>query len=207
MTLPSPHLLHDDPPAPSRVRPIVAFQGETGAFSEAAAEQLVPGPVTLLPCRSFDSAVRAVVDGLADFAVMPVHNVIYGIVHTALDAMAPFASLERLGEIVLPIRLSLLGLPGATVDGVREVLSHPVALGQCGRFLAEHASIIPVEAYDTAGAARMVAVRRDPSVAAIAAPWAAKHYRLAVIADGLEDRADNATTFVLVRRRPTIQPQ
>ena len=207
MTPLSPHAFHDDRPATSRVRPIVAFQGETGAFSEAAAEQLVPGPVTLLPCRSFDSAVRAVVDGYADFAVIPVHNIIYGTVHTALDAMAPFASLERLRELVLPIRLSLLGLPGATVDGVREVLSHPVALAQCGRFLAEHGSITPVDAYDTAGAARMVAVRRDPAVAAIAAPWAAKHYRLAVIAEGLEDRADNATTFVLVRRRPTILPQ
>jgi prephenate dehydratase len=141
------------------------------------------------------------VDGYADYAVIPVYNVIFGTVHTAIDAMAPFASLERLREVALPIRLSLLGVAGAKVEDVREALSHPVALAQCSRFLAEHPYITPVEAYDTAGAARMVAVRRDCTAAAIAGPWAAKHYRLEVIAEGLEDRADNATTFVLVRRR------
>ena len=184
------------------MRPIVAFQGETGAFSEAAAEQLVPGPLTLFPCATFDAAVRAVVNGHADYAVIPVMNLIAGPVHAALDAMAPFASLERVGELALPVRLALLGLSGAAVPELREVLSHPVALRQCTRFLAEHPHIVAVEAHDTAGAARMVAIRRDPSVAAIAAPWAAVRYGLVVLAEGLEDRPDNTTTFVLVRRMP-----
>ena len=184
------------------MRPIVAFQGETGAFSEAAAEQLVPGPLTLFPCATFDAAVRAVVNGQADYAVIPVMNLIAGPVHEALDAMAPFASLERMRELAFPIRLALLGLPGTTVEEVREVLSHPMALKQCTRFLAEHPDIVATEANDTAGAARMVAIRREPAVAAIAAPWAAKHYGLAVLAEGLEDRPENATTFVLLRRTP-----
>lgn len=183
------------------MRPIVAFQGETGAFSEAAAEQLVPGPITLLPRDTFDAAVRAVVDGHADFAVLPVSNVIAGPVHAAIDALAQFPSLEHVREQPLTIRLALLGLPGTTVDEVREALSHPMALRQCTRFLAEHPAITAVEAPDTAGAARMVAIRRDRSAAAIAAPWAAAHYGLTVLAEGLEDRTDNATTFVLVRRR------
>jgi prephenate dehydratase len=183
------------------VPPIVAFQGETGAFSEAAAQQLVPGPLTLLPCHTFNEAVRAVVDGHADYAVIPVKNVIAGPVYAALDALAQFSSLEQVGEHVLGIRLALLGIPGTAVDDVREVLSHPVALRQCTRFLAEHPAITAVEAHDTAGAARLIAIRRDRTAAAIAAPWAAAHYGLAVIAEGLEDRPDNATTFVLVRRR------
>jgi prephenate dehydratase len=101
------------------------------------------------------------------------------------------------------VRFALLGLRGARVSMIDEVLSHPMALKQCTRFLAEHPHIRVVEAHDTAGAARMVAIRRDPTVAAIAAPWAAGHYALTVLAEGLEDRPDNATRFVLVRRRTT----
>ncbi|MEP6729292.1 MAG: prephenate dehydratase domain-containing protein [bacterium] len=182
------------------MRPIVAFQGETGAFSERAAALLVPGQLSLLPCDTFDAAVRAVVNGNADYAVIPIENLIAGPVHAALSAMAPFTSLERVRELALPVRLALLGLPGAMVDDVREVLSHPIALKQCTRFLAEHPAIRAVEAPDTAGAARMVAIRRDTSTAAIAAPWAARHYGLTILAEGLEDRPDNATTFVLLRR-------
>ena len=180
---------------------IVAFQGETGAFSELAAEELVPSPRTLLPCATFDAVARAVVNGHADYGVFPVDNVIAGPVRAALDAMAPFASLERVGEHSLPVRMALLGLRGARISEIREVLSHPVALAQCARFLAEHREMRVVEAHDTAGAARMVAIRRDPTVAAIAAPWAAGHYALAVLMDGIQDRADNATRFVLVRRK------
>ena len=183
------------------MRPIVAFQGETGAFSEAAAAQLVPGPITLMPCVTFDAAVRAVINGHADYGVIPVVNVVAGPVHAALDAMAPFASLERIGEYALPVHLALLGLPGTVIDQVREALSHEMAIKQCGRFLSAHPHIAAVEAHDTAGAARMVSIRRDTSVAAIAAPWAAKHYGLDILAEGLEDHPENLTTFVLVRRR------
>ena len=184
------------------VRPIVAFQGETGAFSERAAALLVAGQLSLLPCDTFDAAVRAVVNGNADYAVIPIENLIAGPVHAAIDALAQFPSLDRVRELALPVRLALMGLPDATIDQVREVLSHPVALKQVTKFLAAHPAIRAVEAADTAGAARMVAIRREPSVAAIAAPWAAKHYGLTILAEGLEDRPDNATTFVLVRRVP-----
>jgi prephenate dehydratase len=130
-----------------------------------------------------------------------VETLIAGPVHAALDALAQFDSLERVRELSLPIRLALLGLPGATVEGIRQVLSHPVALKQCTRWLWEHRLITVVEAHDTAGAARMIGIRRDPSAAAIAAPWAAEQYGLIVLAEGLEDRHDNTTRFVLVRRR------
>lgn len=181
--------------------PIVAFQGETGAFSEAAAEQLVEGPIGLLPCATFDAAVRAVVDGHADYAAIPIVNLIAGPVHEAVDALAQFASLETIRELELPIHLALLGLPGALIAELREVLSHSIALQQCGRFLSRHPLMQPIDALDTARAARMVGIRRDPTVAAIAAPWAAKHYGLVVLAEELEDRPDNVTRFVLVRRK------
>ena len=145
---------------------------------------------------------RAVVNGHADFGVLPLENRIAGPVHAALDALARFESLERLREHTLPVHLALLGLPGATVKGIRHVLSHPVALAQCREWLWAHRLVTVAEAHDTAGAARMVSIRRDPSVAAIAATWAAALYGLVVLQDGLEDHPDNATRFVLVRRRP-----
>jgi prephenate dehydratase len=166
----------------------------------------VPAPRTLLPCRTFDDVARAVVNGHADYGVMPVENLIAGPVHESLDAIARFDSLERVREHTIPVRLALLGLPGATVEGIRQVLSHPVALKQCTEWLWAHRLITVVEAHDTAGAARMVQIRRDPSVAAIAATWAAKHYGLEVLAEGLEDRPDNATRFVLVRRKRLLPP-
>ena len=188
------------------MRPIVAFQGETGAFSEAAATQLVAGEITLFPCPTFDATVRAVVNGHADFAAIPVKNLIAGPVHDALSAIAQFSSLEHVGEMKLPIHLSLLGLPGARVEDIAEVLSHGIALQQCNLYLAAHPRMRPVEAHDTAGAARMVGIRRDPSVAAIAASWAAKHYGLVVLAERLEDRPDNVTTFTLIRRKSALGP-
>jgi prephenate dehydratase len=81
------------------------------------------------------------------------------------------------------------------------VLSHPIALRQCGLWLAAHPKVRVVEAPDTAGAARMVAVRRDRHAGAIAAGWAAQVYGLTILEEGLEDRPDNATRFVLFRRR------
>ena len=141
------------------------------------------------------------VNGHADYGVLPVENLIAGPVYGALDALGRFDSLERVREHSLPVHLALLGLPGASVAGIRQVLSHAVALKQCTNWLWAHRLITVVEAPDTAGAARMVSIRRDPSVAAVAANWAAAHYGLVVLAEGLEDRPDNVTRFVLVRRR------
>jgi prephenate dehydratase len=183
------------------VRPIVAFQGESGAFSEKAIEFLVEGPVRLLSCNTFDATTGAVVQGIADLAVIPVENLIAGPVHAALDALAAAPELEEIGEHQLPVRHALLGLPGATIGDIREALSHEMALKQCRRFFAEHPAIKPVEAHDTAGAARLVGIRREPSVAAIAGAWAAERYGLVVIEDGLQDHSENFTRFVLVKRR------
>ena len=179
----------------------MAFQGERGAFSEAAAGVLVAAPHALLPCAEFGDVVRAVAEGVAHFGVLPIENLIAGPVVGALDAMAAAPSIERVGEHTLPVRLALLGVPGSALDAIRRVLSHPVALRQCTHFLAAHPDMQATAAHDTAGAARLVAEWRDPHVAAIASSAAAPRYGLTVLAEALEDRADNATRFVLIRRR------
>jgi prephenate dehydratase len=92
----------------------------------------------------------------------------------------------------------VMGLPGTPLGAVRRVLSHPVALAQCGAFFAAHPGIDAVAFYDTAGAARAVADGGDPAAAAIAGRGAAERYGLAVLAAHVEDRADNQTRFLVV---------
>jgi prephenate dehydratase len=162
----------------------------------------VGGKFTPLPCATFVDTVRAVTELGADYAVIPVHNAIAGPVDAALDAIGSTTQLEEVKDYMLPVQLALLGLPDSSVGQIREVLSHEMALKQCKLWCAAHPLIRVVEAYDTAGAARMVALRRDHHAAAIAAPWAAAHYGLVILEEGLQDRSDNLTRFLLLRRKP-----
>ncbi len=108
--------------------------------------------------------------------------------------------LSVVGEVIRPIRHFLLGLPGSTLDGLRKVLSHPVALAQCGGFLSRHPELEAVAVYDTAGAAREVSEEGDPTLAAVASAQAAERYGLEVLAGDLQDRSDNQTRFLVIRR-------
>lgn len=175
----------------------VAYQGEPGAFSEAAARSYWGHAAEPLAQHTFEDVARAVAEGDAAFGLVPVENTLAGAVAPAWDAIAA-AELTVIGEVVWPIEMYLLGVPGATLDGVRRALSHPVALAQCGRFFRAHAKIGAVAVHDTAGAARQVAELRDPSAAAIAGRHTAGIYGLEVIAENIQDRPDNQTRFFVV---------
>ena len=168
---------------------IVAFQGEVGAFSEEACRHLYPdGHVRPLP--SFESVFNAVHEGSADRGVVPIENSLHGSVHSNYDLLEEH-NLYIVGEINLRIRHHLLGLPQATLDGIRAVESHPQALGQCRRFLREalpEARIVPT--YDTG----------DPTVAAIASRRAAEEYGLDLLAEGIESNHQNYTRFLALAR-------
>src|SRR5579884_3911246 len=109
-------------------------------------------------------------------------------------------ALAVVGEVVSAVRHCLLGVPGAATGAVRRVLSHPVALAQCERFLGRLAGVEVVAFYDTAGAAAEVARRADPALAAVAGRLAARRYGLAVLAEGIEDEPHNQTRFLFVAR-------
>ncbi|HEX6939302.1 MAG TPA: prephenate dehydratase domain-containing protein [Longimicrobiales bacterium] len=178
--------------------PRVAFQGEPGAFSEDAALVYFGGAAETVPCRDFAGVGAAVARGDVAYGVLPVENTLAGSVVGVYDVLLR-EPLEIVGEVVRPIRHCLLGVPGARVEGVRRILSHPVALAQCTRYLASH----PAEAvavYDTAGAAKEVAAAGDATQAAVAGRIAAERYGLIVLADGIEDRPDNQTRFYVVER-------
>lgn len=194
-----------DPAESHTRRPRIAYQGVPGAFGEAAARQAFGRSGTPTPCAWFTDVIAAVRDRTVDYGVLPVHNTIVGPIAAACAALEA-GGVVPIGEVLLPIRQLLLGPPGAALDGVRRVLSHPAALGQCRRFLAAHPALLPVETDDTAGSAREVARRGDPAIAAIAGEAAARRYGLAVLAHDVHDRADNDTRFLVLAPHVSTGP-
>ena len=181
------------------MKPRVAFQGELGAFSEEALRRMFGEAAEPLPRREFADVGRAVATGGAEYGLLPIENTLAGSIGASY-ALLGAGDLEVVGEVVLPIHHCVLGRPGATLEGLTRVISHPVALAQCTRFLRGHSGVVAAAVYDTAGAAREVADADDLSVAAIASRGAADRYGLQVLASNVEDRPDNQTRFLLLQR-------
>lgn len=176
--------------------PRIAFQGEPGAFSEEAIHRALGDRATPVPRPEFHDVAEAIAAGAAEYAMLPVENTIAGSVIPSYDILAS-AALEAFGEVVVPIHHCVLAVPGTTLQDVRRITSHPVALAQCTRFL-RRSGIEAVASLDTAGAARQVAQAGDPAVAAIAGRGAAGRYGLQVLVADVEDRPDNQTRFLLL---------
>ncbi|RYH13437.1 MAG: prephenate dehydratase [Alphaproteobacteria bacterium] len=177
----------------------IAFQGENGAFSHAAAHALFPKGEAV-PCVTFEDTITAVQKGTADFGVVPVENSLYGRI-TDIYHLLPESGLFIIGEHFLRIEMNLLGVKGATLADIKSVQSLSVALGQCRKFIRKH-RLKTINAVDTAGSAREIAENGDKSVGAIASRFAAEVYGLDVIAPNIEDAAHNTTRFLVISRTP-----
>jgi prephenate dehydratase len=175
----------------------VAFQGEPGAFSEAAAIQLLGASIDTVARATFDAAFRAIGEGVADALLAPVENSLAGSVVRVFDLLLE-SRLAIVAETILPIEMQLIGLLGASLGDIRSVASHPMALAQCERFFAAHPDWKRVPAEDTAGSVREVLSRGDKSAAAIAGRRAAEHYHATILAESIQDNAENFTRFVLL---------
>jgi prephenate dehydratase len=182
----------------------IAFQGELGAYSDEALALAHPNAEPI-PCPQFKDVSRAVLDGRADLGLLPIENSLVGSIATNFDLIAE-TNLAIVGEVVSPIHHCLLGVMGARVESVRRVLSHPVALAQCERFLASLNGVEAVAFYDTAGAAADVARRGDPALGAIAGALAGRRYGLTVLAERIEDEPHNQTRFFLVSTKSRQPP-
>lgn len=181
-----------------RARPVVAFQGELGSFSEQAVHQRWNGAAVPLPQRDCQRVVDAVDRGAADFGVLPMSNTIAGEVAESRAVIAANGRVREEWSVTLEVVQSLLAVPGAALSEVQTVASHPVALAQCSAFFAEYPHLRPVESYDTAGAARDVAAHGSVTEAAIASPAAAARYGLQVLLADVSDAKDNRTTFSII---------
>lgn len=173
----------------------VAFQGAPGAFSHEACMALRPWDLHV-PFATFDAAIGAVTSGACDCALIPVENSTIGVVEPAATLVGE-AGLETVAEVWLPIRMALMGILGARLGDLRTVESHPIALRQCRETLAA-LNLEPVEAFDTAGAARDVSEAGDATRGALAPMGAAEVYGLSILRNDLQDSEDNRTRFVLL---------
>ncbi|MCR4339477.1 MAG: hypothetical protein NUW01_06280 [Gemmatimonadaceae bacterium] len=179
----------------------VAFQGEHGAYSDEVIAHVWQGSAQSCPQRDFRAVIREVSTGSVEFGVLPIRNAIAGPVVESEAALAEADDLRVVREILFPIRNCLLALPGARLDTIRTVMSHPMAIAQCKRFFADHPALTPVPGYDTGGAARHVASGRSLTQAAIAGRAAAARYGLTIVLENIDDVPDNRTLFRIVTRK------
>jgi len=181
----------------------IAIQGEPGSFSHEAALKAHP-EATILSCALSAEVFAVVRDGAADAAMIPIENSLAGSVLEHYDLLLAHAvSVES--EWLLRIRHNLIGVPGTTMDRIRQAYSHPVALAQCRRFFEDHPEIEAAAFYDTAGSVKQLMELREPSVAAIASAQAASHYGGEILQADIEDNAENYTRFFLIRRRERLE--
>jgi prephenate dehydratase len=177
----------------------IVFQGEPGANSHMACRDVYPDfePVA---CATFEDAFQAIADGSAALGMIPIENSVAGRV-ADIHHLMPTSGLHIIGEYFLPLHHYLLAAPGASLQTVKTVHSHVMALGQCRKAIRRLGLSAEVHA-DTAGAARMVAELGDPSKAAIASRLAAEIYGLEVLESDVEDEDHNTTRFVVMSKEP-----
>ena len=181
----------------------VVYQGEPGANSHLACLEVFPRDEAV-PCPTFEDCFTAIARGEADRGMIPIENSLAGRV-ADIHHLLPTSGLHIIGEHFLPIHFQVMAPARATLDGIRSVHSHVDALGQCRRIIRQHGWRAVTEG-DTAGAARLVAERADPSAAALAPRLAAELYGLAILAENVEDETHNTTRFVILSRDDARAP-
>ena len=178
----------------------IAYQGEPGAFSEAAARRVDPD-AQLVPCRTFEEVFDTVEADPSAYGIVPIENSVGGSIHRNYDLLLSH-DLPIVGEVELPVVHHLLALPGATLAGLRRVYSHPQGLAQCERFLRTLTNVDIIATYDTAGSAKMVADAGLKDAGAIASARAGEVFGLASLAASVQDFDDNITRFLVIGRKP-----
>ncbi len=177
---------------------IVAYPGVTGSFSACAAQEAFPDGV----CEgypTFAEAAQAVVDGRADYGLLPVENSFAGAVLPTYSLLEGLP-LHIVGETMRAVRHNLLGVKGAAVEGLRRISSHPQAIAQCDAFLAGLKDVMIVPSANTAISAREVAEAGDPAWAAIASEEAARQYGLEILRRDIQTARSNTTRFFILSR-------
>jgi prephenate dehydratase len=182
----------------------VAIQGELGSNSHMATVEMLGSreEFEIVACTVSAQVLAKVIAGEVDAAVLPIENSLHGSVAEHYDLLLDLpVHIER--ESLLRIRHNVIAMPGVKLQEIRSVMSHPVALSQCRRFLASHPEWEVVPFYDTAGSVKRLMGEGLRDVAGIAPALAATEYGAEVVVAGVEDHAENYTRFHLVRRDST----
>ncbi len=178
----------------------IAYQGVSGAYSEAAALRF-KASADLLARESFEAVFVAVEEGAATHGILPIENTIGGTIHENYDLLLQH-DLPIVGEVKLAVVHNLLVLAGTTREQLRRVYSHPQGLAQCERFLRTLDQVELIPTYDTAGSAKMIRDGQLRDTGAIASARAAEVFQLSILEAGVQDFAANTTRFLVIARDP-----
>ena len=176
-----------------------AYSGIPGSYAEEAAHEFFGDGAKLLTADSFGGACRLLAEGKADRAVLPVENSTTGAITEVYDLLEQYG-FYIVGEQYVKVSHCLLALPGASLSGIREVVSHEQGISQSAEFLAQYPGWVRRPVYNTAAAAQMVAESGSRSMAAIASRRAAECYGLSVLAAPINRKQENFTRFLIVSR-------
>jgi prephenate dehydratase len=179
----------------------VAYQGEPGAYSEAAALEHFGADAEPVPHETFDAIFASVESSACDAGLIPIENSLAGSIHHNYDLLQRHR-LTIVGEHFLRVHHCLIGLPGVSLAEIRRVISHPQALAQCDGYLRALPGVKVEAVYDTAGSVKMVREAGDRATAAVASARAAAVYGMSILAEGIEDDPANYTRFLAIARDP-----
>lgn len=176
----------------------IAFQGESGAYSEAAALRF-NSTADVVPCVTFEEVFSTVESSKSGYGILPIENSIGGSIHRNYDLLVQH-ELPIVGEVMLRVTHQLLAVPGTKLEDVKRIYSHPQALAQCERFLHSLTGVEIIATYDTAGSAKLIRDQNAHDAAAIASARAGEVFGLSVLASGIQDFDENITRFLIVSR-------
>jgi len=183
----------------------VVFQGADGAYSQAAMMQYFGEEIDSFHVDTFRDAMSAIDEGSADFAVLPIENSTAGIVNEIYDLLVEFEN-YIVGEQIIKIEHCLLGVPGATMEDIKTVYSHPQSLMQSAKFLSNH-DWQQISMQNNAFAAKKVSEEQNKSQAAIAGEHAGKIYGLEVLKKGVNHSGSNSTRFIIVTNQKIFRKE
>lgn len=184
----------------------VSYLGPEGTYTEEAAQFFFPEASAMMPETTVPEAIADVVEGKADYAVIPQENTLGGAVTNYVDALIAEKKVFVAGEVVLPINQTLMGVPGATLEDIQTVCSHAQGIKQSEAWRKEHLPEAQTKEMDsTAAAASYVAETGDKTIAAVAAPGAANLYGLSVLAENVQITDANKTRFYVLSAAPLDQ--
>ncbi len=177
-----------------------AYQGESGAYSEIAAQKMLGKEIKLSPSFSFEDVFLKVKNGDVNFGIIPIENSLYGSVFETYDLLLKY-SLHIVGELNLQVNHQLLAKEKCKLSDIKKIYSHPQALGQCSNFLKslKHVSIIP--SYDTAGSALISIENKKETTAVVASKNAAKIYNLKILKSNIQNNKENFTRFYSISKK------
>lgn len=184
----------------------VAIQGVRGSFHHIVSQEFFNTPVDSIECMTFDRVVDALSNKECDAAIMALENSIAGSIIPNYALIDKYG-LHIVGEHYLDIQHNLMALPNQSIEDIKEVYSHPMALLQCKEFFKKHPHIKLVEDKDTAEVAERISKHQTRGIAAIASVTAAEIFELNILAHSIQTIKHNETRFVIVKRTNSEVPE